>query len=402
LVPLVVAAIAAVAGCELDRSPTGTAPADSLSGDAFSADLAATAIGAPLPFLTLDQQGLFTRGSVVFQTVFTPATGLGPLFNSISCSECHEAPVAGGGGDELETAATAFHGDGTCDDLAASGGPVIQDSVTPALHDALGIYEEPVPLQATGTGRRTTPDLLGFGLLDAVPAWEILARADPSDRNGDGISGRPNFSADGRLGRFGRKAQEPTLREFNAGAFLFEMGITNPAKPKEETIGGNPLPAGVDPAPDAELNQQDFDAANAFVQLLAPPRRQPLSIGALKGYYEFAKIGCAACQVPALFTGYNRVSALSYKRVYAYTDLLLHDMGPALADICLGRATPSEFRTEPLMGLRFVQEFLHDGRAATIEEAISLHGGEAARSRDRYLRLSSPDRWALLEFLNRL
>ncbi len=101
------------------------------------------------------------------------------------------------------------------------------------------------------------------------------------------------------------------------------MGITNPAKPKEETIGGNPLPAGVDPAPDAELNQQDFDAANAFVQLLAPPRRQPLSIGALKGYYEFAKIGCAACQVPALFTGYNRVSALSYKRVYAYTDLLL-------------------------------------------------------------------------------
>ena len=103
-----------------------------------------------------------------------------------------------------------------------------------------------------------------------------------------------------------------------------------------------------------------------------------------------------------LVTGPNRVSALSLKIVQPYSDLLLHDLGPDLADICLARARPAEFRTEPLMGLRFKTAYLHDGRAASIDEAIQAHGGEAARARGRFLRLSPADRDALVRFLKGL
>src|SRR5437764_2491787 len=196
--------LAFVTACE-QPSPTGPAsggdqaPAET-NPAAF--DLATSAPGDPLPFLTLNQRALFERGRGVFQTEFTPETGLGPLFNNNACSQCHEDPVVGGVGEEVERHATAFRAP-ACDDLAAHGGPVIQDSVTPALHAALGIDREPVPAAATDTAVRTTASLLGFGLLDAVPDAEILALADPADRNGDGISGRPNRTADGRLGRFG-------------------------------------------------------------------------------------------------------------------------------------------------------------------------------------------------------
>ena len=393
---LLAALVAAVTACAEPAAP-GTdepfLPGGTLLGATYD-------VGASLPLSTADERRLFTRGRVAFQTVFTPATGLGPLFNGNSCAECHEDPVAGGVGDEVEVHATVYQG-GVCDDLSASGGPVIQDSVTPALHAALGIDKEPLPPEATGTAHRTTPALFGFGLLDAVPDSAILALADPDDRNGDGISGRPNRSADGRLGRFGRKAFVATLREFNSDAFVNEMGITTPTRPREEGIGGNPLPAGVDPTPDPEITQEDVDAADAFVRFLAPPP-QALGFGPMPGRGIFSSIGCAACHVPALRTGDNPVTALSNTVVPAYTDLLLHDMGPDLADICLGLAEPSEFRTEPLMGVRFKSVFLHDGRAPTIEAAIELHSGEAAAARDRFGALSMKQRAALLRFLKRL
>jgi hypothetical protein len=138
--------------------------------------------GDPLPGLTRAERARFARGREVFEREFTPGTGLGPLFNSTSCGECHEDPSSGGPGDEIEIHATAFlvrsAGGGlpgatalepVCDPLADQGGPVVQNQVTPALKDALGIEEEPVPSRATATGRRTTPSILGFGLLDAVP-----------------------------------------------------------------------------------------------------------------------------------------------------------------------------------------------------------------------------------------
>ncbi len=397
---LLAALIAAVAACEQPLPSAAGAPPP--PGPDLSLVRAARGIGGPLPHLSREDRRRFELGSAVFQTVFTPATGLGPLFNGRSCAECHEDPVVGGVGDEVETHQSAFQG-GVCNDLAAIGGPVIQDSVTPALHDALGIDKEPPLPEATGTAHRTTPSVLGFGLLEAVPDEVILSHADPDDLDHDGISGRPNRTADGRLGRLGRKAQVATLDEFVSGAFVNEMGITNPAAPNEQTIRDNPLPAGVDPTPDPELSQDRVDATVAFVRFLAPPEQLKMNlVTGERGRHLFSLIGCASCHIPALPTGRSPEHALSHKFVYAFTDLLLHDMGPDLADICLGAAEPSEFRTEPLMGIHGKTAFLHDGRAQSIEQAIELHAGEAAAARERFMGLSTRQRVVLLRYLNSL
>jgi CxxC motif-containing protein (DUF1111 family) len=358
--------------------------------------------GDPLPGLTRAERQQFEQGREAFATVFEPGTGLGPLFNAESCNECHEEPVAGGPGDEIEIHATALLPDGACDPLIDQGGPIVQQRVTPELREALGIEKEPIPARATSTGRRTTPDLFGFGLLDAVPEATIVALADPDDRDQDGISGRPNRFVDGRVGRFGRKAFVPTLRQFNDGAFLLEQGITNPTALQEETIAGQPIPAGVDPIPEPEIDQEVLDLTDTFVRFLAPPARLKLTRSGRRGERLFSDIGCVTCHVPRLKTGDHPVRALSHRTVAAYTDLLLHDMGQDLADVCLGLAAPSEFRTEPLMGLRLSSSFLHDGRAGTIEEAVRLHGGEAGLTRDRFNALSAADREALLDFLKKL
>lgn len=399
--------------------------------------------GDPLPGLDREEREAFERGRVVFEQVFTPETGLGPLFNANACAECHEDPVTGGVGDEIEVHATrpgpaapllaALNGEDTasplpqplspslppspslplppslsaapqdagCDLLFAMGGPVYQLQVTLALHDALGIDREPVPADAH-TAQRTIPDLFGFGLLDAVPDAEILARSDPDDADHDGISGRPNRFIDGRIGRFGRKAFVPTLLEFNAGAFQLEQGITVAEAPDEGTVGGQPMPPGVDPTADPELDAESVRLADAFVRFLAPPSRRVASGAAAYGKQVFTQVGCAACHVPALRTGPSEVRAVANRDVVAYTDLLLHDMGPELADICFGDATPSEFRTEPLMGLRFSTRFMHDGRAASIEEAIQLHAGEATAARAAFSALPERKRAALLKFLRTL
>ena len=357
--------------------------------------------GDPLRGLTAAELQRFNQGKEIFERHFTPATGLGPLFNAEACGECHEAPVLGGVGDEIEVH-IAHLADGFCDPFADSGGPVLQQHTTPALEAALGIDHEPVPAGAKAVPNRTTPDLFGRGLLDAVPETDILLRADPDDRDHDGISGRPNRSFDGRLGRFGRKALVPTLREFNAGAFTIEMGITTPLTPTEETIGGRPIPAGVDPVTDPELTQEELDLVDDFVRFLAPPLPLPLDLEGERGKIVFGSIGCVGCHAPSLTTGDNPVRALRYKQVWAYTDLLLHDMGPERADICLGLAEPSEFRTEPLMGLRLRTTFMHEGKAKSVEEAIELHGGEAARSREKFDKLSARDRQAVLKFLGSL
>jgi CxxC motif-containing protein (DUF1111 family) len=356
--------------------------------------------GDPVRGLTKDQQSSFDLGKVVFDSTFTPGTGLGPLFNSDACGECHEDPVRGGVGDEVELHASAFHPP-LCDPLAAEGGFVFQLKSTPALKAALGIDSEPVPPNVE-RALRTTPALFGRGLLDLVPDSVILSYADPDDRNGDGISGRPNHFVDGRPGRFGRKAFVPRLDEFNDGAFSAEQGITNPAVLTEETIGGKPIPPGVDPVPEPEIGQEALNRTNDFVRLLGAPT--PLKAGrdARRGRKIFADIGCAGCHIPTLRTGDSPIAALRNKKVAGYTDLLLHDMGPDLADMCLGEATPAEFRTEPLIGVRLKPNFLHDGRDTTLEQAIHSHGGEGAGARDRFLGLAPGERVALIAFLKTL
>jgi CxxC motif-containing protein (DUF1111 family) len=361
--------------------------------------------GDPLRGLSSAERAQFDSGRVGFEHVFTQQTGVGPLFNASACAECHEAPVSGGAGDEDERHAALFNPADTlrqCDELAALGGPVYQDSVTPLLRAALAIDREPLPPGVTVVAVRSTPDVLGFGLLDAVPDSAILALADPDDRNGDGISGRPNRFFDGRLGRFGRKALVPALREFNDGAYQIEQGITNPSVPAEGTVAGRPLPAGTDPAADPELPARDLAVTSVFVQLLAPPTPLKMSGTAREGRDLFERIGCAGCHIPTLRTGNSPIAALRDKEVAAFTDLLLHDMGPENADICFGLATPSEFRTEPLMGLRLSTRFMHDGLAATPDAAIARHGGEGSKARDLFQQLAPTEKAALLAFLKTL
>ncbi len=357
--------------------------------------------GDPLPGLSRAERAQFVHGRAEFARAFDPESGLGPLFNANACGECHESPVLGGVGDELEVHVSAVRPDGSCDTLENQGGPVIQQHATPALEAALGIDREPLPSDGA-RATRSSPVVFGRGLLDAVPEAAILALADPDDRDGDGVSGRPNRFFDGRIGRFGRKAFVPTLREFNDGAFAFEQGLTSPALPVEETIGGAPIPPGVDTTPEPEISQQVTEAADRFVRFLAAPTPSVSPHRTRRGAHLFARIGCATCHVPELRTGPSAIAALRTKRFRAYTDLLLHEMGPELADICLGDAAPSEFRTEPLIGLRVVEQFLHDGRAATIEQAIELHAGEASAARDRFRALKPKDRAALLAFLRAL
>ncbi|HZN98188.1 MAG TPA: di-heme oxidoredictase family protein, partial [Gemmatimonadales bacterium] len=274
-------------------------------------------------------------------------------------------------------------------------------SLISLLH-RLGVEKEPFPAGASGIGLRTSAPVFGLGLVDAVADATLLALADADDRNRDGISGRPNLTADGRVGRFGRKATVASLRAFNDGAFRDEMGITSAAVPTEGSFGGYPLVPNSDRVADPEIGEEALDLTDAFVRLLAPVAPLELTKQARDGRNLFAKINCTGCHVPSLKTGNNPVAALRYREVAAYSDLLLHDMGPELADICRPGAAPAEFRTQPLMGLRLLPHFMHDGRALTVTDAIQAHGGEAARSRDAFGGLSEKEKAAIVAFLNSL
>jgi CxxC motif-containing protein (DUF1111 family) len=270
----------------------------------------------------------------------------------------------------------------------------------------LGILKEQIPTNAA-VAHRSTPPVFGFGLVDSIPESTLLKYEDPNDANGDGISGRANRTIDGRVGRFGRKAAVATLFDFNAGALPFEQGVTTPFSPVEETINGKPVPPETDPAPDPEISLEEIKKLDAFVRFLAAPPRASLTSYedkslAKRGEELFTTLKCAACHVPKMTTGPNPIKALDRQPVALYSDLLVHDMGPELADICLGGAGPSEFRTEMLMGLHLREHFLHDGSAKSLQEAIERHGGEALHSRDKYKALSDADKKALLKFLQTL
>jgi CxxC motif-containing protein (DUF1111 family) len=335
-------------------------------------------VGGALPGLTADEHQRFLAGQLVFQREFVPPAepsgkGLGPLFNSTSCAECHESPVVGGsgaqeqGGDDVEVHATRFTADGKCDELTGSGGPVFQQ------HAVTGAQVEMIPANAR-ISRRITPPVWGLGLLEAIPDATLEGL---QARTG----GRVHRLPDGRIGRFGRKAEFATLVDFTTAAFREEQGIDVAAE---------------------EVTPEERDLTADFVRFLAPPEPLPLNLEGQIGAFYFRQIGCATCHVPVLETGPSPVAALNQRRVVMWSDLLLHDMGPALADSCLGDAGPQEFRTEPLAGLRFRKQFLHDGRALTLESAIVQHGGRAQASTENWSRLPGFLREAVLTFLRSL
>jgi CxxC motif-containing protein (DUF1111 family) len=205
----------------------------------------------------------------------------------------------------------------------------------------------------------------------------------------------------GRVGRFGWKAQTVSLRDFAGEAYVNEMGITSPAFASELAPQGGPVTC--DPVPDPEDDGADVAAFTSFMSLLAPLPASPLSREGRIGRTVFRRSGCRACHTDRLRTGNTLPAPLARKKVKAFSDFLLHDMGPALADgIAQGDATGSEFRTPPLWGVRASAPYLHDGRAPTLEDAIAAHGGEAQTARDRFLALGATERAQLIEFLGSL
>jgi len=255
-----------------------------------------------------------------------------------------------------------------------------------------------VPPEATATAFVTAPPLFGLGLLEAVSEEEILRRADPTDADGDGVSGRLPRLPDGRGARFGRKGDAATVADFVESALRFELGFTTVGHPRELARNGEPLPAATDPRSDPEMDERAQKLLTDYVRLLAPPAPAPGDDGGA-GEELFARVGCAACHVPTLETGPASPAALAGRRIRAFTDLLVHDLGRAGGDVCTGQAAPGEYRTPPLWGLRYRSRLLHDGTAGTPEDAIAAHGGEAAASAAAFRGLDEADRARLLRFL---
>lgn len=368
-------------GCKAD--------ADAVSGEP----------GTPLPQLSASDSARFFAGRTLFNRVFTPDEGLGPAFNENQCSACHTVPAIGGTtGFERVVKASRYGGPGACDLLSDEGGENVRTNATPLLR-AHGVTSESIPSRATETGRFLPPFLFGLGLIESIADETITALADPDDRDGDGISGRAARGPDGRFTRFGRKADVATIEEFTRSALRLEMGLTTRSN-ERDLVNGAAVPPGVDPADEPEVDAATVDLLADFVRFLAPPAAAPPRSAAhadtlARGRRLFDQLGCTRCHTPAMRTGSRDKSALSRKTVNLYSDLLLHDMGPALTNVCAHDAAPRELRTALLMGLGHRQFYLHDGRAMDLREAILAHGGEAQAARDAFARLA----WLRQEYL---
>lgn len=371
--------------------------------DACPLDPGASRSGEPCaarPFEDLPQEARarFSAGLIAFTRVETPASGLGPVFNGESCVECHSQPTVGGTSDR-SVSLIGRRGPEGYDAMEAHGGPLLQ--VRGITTKECSTPGEGIPLDVVPR-RRRTPPLYGAGLLDAIPEDAILAHADPDDADGDGVSGRPAWIG-GQVGRFGWKAQVADLEGFAARALFEELGITSPRHPEDvPPLGGA---ANCDRIADPEDGGTHVAALADFLRYLAPlPGAQEAAPAEVEqGARLFEEAGCARCHVPSLETGPSEIPALDRQAVPLYSDLLLHSMGPRLADgIEQGDARGDEFRTAPLWGLGARSQFLHDGRAPTIPAAIAQHDGEAAASRDRWLALGEDERRALLAFLGTL
>jgi CxxC motif-containing protein (DUF1111 family) len=275
----------------------------------------------------------------------------------------------------------------------------------------------------TMTSLRIANPMIGLGLLEAIHPADILAKADPDDADGDGISGRPSLvrhpeTGEIMLGRFGWKATSPTVRIQSAEAFAGDIGISTPVV--TDAFGEcsirqqecRTMPTGVQKqlgaveAPDPVLDLVAFYSRN----LAVPARRDVDDPQVLHGKRLFYEAGCAACHTPKFVTSREASDEpLAFQLIWPYTDMLLHDMGEGLADgRPVGTASGREWRTAPLWGIGLTDtvnghmQLLHDGRARGVLEAILWHGGEAKAARDRVVRMSPAEREALVRFVESL
>jgi CxxC motif-containing protein (DUF1111 family) len=358
----------------------------------------------PLPGAPLND---FNDGLAEFGAAETIAEGLGPVFNGKSCAECHAVPSTGGSEPNQGVARETRIGrmfNGRFDPLDGSvsvdiGGPLLQQRAINL--PGCKLKGEVVPPEATVVSIRLTTPLFGAGLMEAIPEATILGNKSNGGR--DNRVFNPDTGAT-ELGRFGWKAQVPTLHVFAGDAYLNEMGITNPSFRKENNPQGNPMPSGCDTVADPDDDGSGVTAFENFMKFLAPAPRRPITPQVQQGEQVFTQIGCASCHVPTMMTGPNAVAALSNKPVNLFSDLLLHDVGTG-DGIEQGQAKGNDFRTAPLWGLSRRDRFMHDGGSKTIEQAILRHGGEAQNARNSFGNLSTSDpaaHDALLVFLGSL
>lgn len=333
----------------------------------------------------------FRRGALAFTRIENPASGLGPGFNGKGCAECHSQPTVGGSSARIVTMFGKMGPHGF-DPMTEQGGPGLQA-------EGIRTPECSAPSEAVPRGavprHRQAVALYGMGLVEAIPEAAILGRADPEDADGDGISGRVN-RIDGQVGRFGWKADEPTLEAAVAKAMQQEIGLTTPLRPVEER-GAKKIEC--DPVTDPEDDGTHLRALVEFLRALPPLPEGERGQREVRGHDVFRDSGCAGCHVPELPAS----AAAEPDPVRLFSDLLLHEMGDDLGDgIPAAEASGNEFRTAPLWGVGASKPYLHDGRAESLEEAIALHGGEATKSRDRFLALGDDDRKSLVSFLESL
>lgn len=379
------------------------------------APAAGPGFGDPLPGLTAAQRQRFLDGKDAFEEEEGAADGLGPVFNDISCVACHDSPASGGGSTVITTRFGRF-ANGRFDPLINRGGPVIQRQGIVGL-GGFQFQGEVVPSQANRVAGRRATQVFGFGLVDAVPDLEFHLLALIQAAFFPEQAGEPNIVLDQRTGRrvvgkFGWKSGVANLLNFSGDAYKEEMGITTPGWVRDDDgrlIDEENAPQGraeqlrFDPVPGTdEPDIADVIAFADFMMLLAPPPRGPITAAVRRGEPLFTNLGCAVCHVPTLVTGRNTINALDRVEFHPYSDFLLHDMGSLGDGIVQGTGRGPQMRTAPLWGLRVQPFFLHDGRAATVEQAILLHRGQGQPARNRFNDLTRRQKDDLLAFLNSL
>ncbi|MEP7365205.1 MAG: di-heme oxidoredictase family protein [Acidobacteriota bacterium] len=362
--------------------------------------------GDPLPNINAGDFERFRIGLEDFTEVESAEDGLGPAFNGTSCAVCHSVPAIGGistmteiraGYRDEHGAFTALHG-GTLYHLFSIPNHLCQVQI---------------PAEANVIARRAPIPLFGAGLVEAIPDEAIAALEDPDDRDGDGVSGRAARITDlvsgrERIGRFGWKGQHATLLAFSGDAYRNEMGITNDLFPQEVALGVSEESMrlcsprkGLEDLRNRRTGLRGIDNFEAFMKFLAPIARGPIDDQVRSGEQLFQAVGCASCHTPSFTTAPNANPLFDRKEVPLFSDLLLHDVGTG-DGIPQEAAEANEIRTPALWGLRTRRPFLRDGSAATPDEAIRRHAGEAVGSVKKYLDATPAERETLLAFLGSL
>jgi CxxC motif-containing protein (DUF1111 family) len=370
----------------------------------------------PIAGISADQKKLFFEGDAAFDAIYLEGDGLGPNYIRTACGSCHAAAGKGPGSVQKMV---IVKDDGVTPDADQSALPW---GATVRPYFAGGAVTGLLPPSNTSKLKLTTRVGLatfGRGYLEAIEDREIeRVEAEQAQRT-DGIHGQINRvtyqsqantdkryhqhvpGQTGLIGRFGHKARIATLDEFSADAAQGDMSMTSPMRPTELA---NPDGLSDDKKPGVDLTLDTINLLAEYMRLLAIPRREA---PAEKAVALFESAACSVCHVPALKTRADYpISALAAISAPVFTDLLLHDMGTELADgLSDGKSSSRQWRTAPLIGLRFFQNYLHDGRAKTIEDAILKHNGTGSEARGsvaKYQALSTEEKQQLLKYVGSL